>query len=678
MAARPGKAASAAAAAPARPTEHAEFAEFARAFPFHLVITPAMAIGGIGPGLARFDPALPVGDPIDAHFALREPTGQFDWALLRNMPQAHFCLVHRQTGLEIQGRMVLTEENGPAIFLGRSWLDDAEQLADFGVNLDQLSPPSSTSSALSASPAGALAPADFPAPDPAAPTRDSTLAARCASLERCLRLHQTVHYCLAEINEPDAALALLTQALPTNLGWAAGCLWQPDAAGNLAPVQSCPPDADAAGASAHLASKAFSSGAPAWSSEGCGGVGGFAIPVHGEVAILAVLTCISRRAEPADAEFAAQLYLSAGQLARYLARHHQKERLARLSSELSAIFQLSSDGFVAFNNQGVLSYLNPAFAHLTGVDRDELRGLSEAEFEARLASLQAPDSPAAPAGDEAQLIELRQPRRTILQRSRREARDIEGRLVGRLLYFRDLTRETELLRANGEFLANAAHELRTPMASIHGFTELLLKRDFAPERQREVLQTIHRQSSRLSEIVNELLDVARFDAHAARDLQRTRQALGPLVEATVAELLVRGDPRPVTLTLAPNAATRVEVDRDRFIQALTNVLSNAYKYSPAGGPIELSLPTRSRGGQRWIGVAVRDHGIGMTAEELGHLFERFFRAHPAGSIPGTGLGMAMIKKIIDAHGGTVEVDSAPGRGTEVTLWLPVAEPDATA
>jgi signal transduction histidine kinase len=117
----------------------------------------------------------------------------------------------------------------------------------------------------------------------------------------------------------------------------------------------------------------------------------------------------------------------------------------------------------------------------------------------------------------------------------------------------------------------------------------------------------------------------------------------------------------------------VRIDRDRFVQALTNVLSNAYKYSPQGGAIELRLDTRRRSEQDWVGVAVRDHGIGMSAEEQQHLFERFFRARPAGQIPGTGLGMSMIKKIIDGHGGMVEVDSAPGRGTEVTLWLPLAD-----
>jgi PAS domain S-box-containing protein len=511
-------------------------------------------------------------------------------------------------------------------------------------------------------------------PDDAGGENAAQLLARCRQLEQCLRLHQAVSRCLAETNDADEALALLVETLPQDLGWAGATLWRRNAAGQPVAERGWPDRAASASPAAALAANAFSSGAPVWSANGCDGRAGFAIPAHSDGGTVAAITCVSHREAPHNDEFnefARQLYLSTGQLARYMARQRQKERLTRLTSELTAIFQLSADGFVAFNDKGTLSYLNTAFARMIGVDRDDLRGITEAEFERRLAALLDPVQTAAAGGSD-QVIRLSQPRSTVLQRSRREARDIEGRLIGRLLYFRDITLETELLRANGEFLSNAAHELRTPMASIHGFIELLLKRDFAPEKRRSVLETIHSQSSRLSEIVDELLEVARFDARAARDLDCSVQPLVPIIEATVGELLVRNDARAVELAL-PGAADSplVRIDRGRFVQALTNVLSNAYKYSPNGGAIELALRQRTRSDQDWIGVAVRDHGIGMSEAELQHVFERFFRARPAGSIPGTGLGMSMVKKIIDAHGGVVEVTSAPGEGTEVTLWLPV-------
>lgn len=639
-------------------SEFAELAELARAFPFHLVFAPTLEIQAIGDGLGRLDPELNPGQQLDRHFTLREPAGSFDWARLCAAPQGDFCLVHNLTGLELRGRMVIADAGGPAVFLGSSWLDDAEQLADFGLSPDDLKPPASRA------PRGD-APADRSAAvsDPR-PADSAWLQARCTQLERCLRLNQAVADCLAETYDADAALTRLAEVLPASLGWVKAAVWRRNPADGPVGAAGLP-------ATAALAARAFASGAPAWTSRDCEGRGGFAIPANTVDGTVAVLTCVSPHEEPADDEFTRQLYLCAGQLARFLARQQQKEKLTRLTSELTAIFQLSPDGFVAFNGQGILSYLNPAFARMTGFDRDALRGLGEAEFESCLAALLAPGQAVRQADNGDQVIQLERPRTTFLQRAQRDARDLDGRLVGRLFYFRDVTLETELLRANGEFLANAAHELRTPMASIHGFTELLLKRDFAAEKQRSILATMLSQSSRLSEIVDELLEVARFDARAARDLKLSAQPLVPVIQAAVDELLIGNDLRRIELTLPPIAdSPRVRIDRDRFVQALTNVLSNAYKYSPLGGAIELRLATRHRGEQDWVGVAVRDHGIGMSVEEQQHLFERFFRAHPAGNIPGTGLGMSMIKKIIDGHGGMVEVESAPGRGTEVSLWLP--------
>jgi len=355
--------------------------------------------------------------------------------------------------------------------------------------------------------------------------------------------------------------------------------------------------------------------------------------------------------------------------ARSEARRDQ-DRLRRLTCELSAIFQLSPDGFLAFDEAGIRSYVNPAFLRMSGISRDEFDGISEAAFEARFALLLDPAHPPQAAADGSEVIRLARPRPTVLRRSRREARDMDGRLFGRILYFRDITLETELIQANGEFLVNAAHELRTPMASIHGFTELLLRRELEPDKRREVLATMHSQSTRLIELINELLEVARFDARAARELVLVAQPAVAAVEQAVAELLVRDDPRRVACRL-PKAADSpwVRIDRDRFVQALTNLLSNAYKYSPQGGEISVALRRQERGEEAWIGIAVRDRGMGMTAEEQTHLFERFFRAHPSGRIPGTGLGLSMVRKIMDLHEGDAEVTSAVGEGTEITLWL---------
>jgi signal transduction histidine kinase len=114
-------------------------------------------------------------------------------------------------------------------------------------------------------------------------------------------------------------------------------------------------------------------------------------------------------------------------------------------------------------------------------------------------------------------------------------------------------------------------------------------------------------------------------------------------------------------------------DDKKARQAILNVLSNAYKYSPAGGTVEIELLARTPAGEAaQVGIRVLDHGIGMTPEQQARIFERFYRADTSGKIPGTGLGMSIVDEIIALLGGTVEISSKPGGGTTVTLWLPAA------
>lgn len=114
------------------------------------------------------------------------------------------------------------------------------------------------------------------------------------------------------------------------------------------------------------------------------------------------------------------------------------------------------------------------------------------------------------------------------------------------------------------------------------------------------------------------------------------------------------------------------VDMEKTMQALLNVLSNAFKYSPNGGAIGLKTVMREEEGEREVGICVSDSGLGMSPEHLSRIFERFFRADPSGDIPGTGLGMSLVKEIVELQDGRVQVESVLGRGTAVTLWFPLA------
>jgi signal transduction histidine kinase len=240
-----------------------------------------------------------------------------------------------------------------------------------------------------------------------------------------------------------------------------------------------------------------------------------------------------------------------------------------------------------------------------------------------------------------------------------------------ILFFRDVTRETEVDRMKSEFLTTAAHELRTPMVSVFGFTELLLRRPVPEERRRDMLQTIHRQSSLLINMVNELLDLARIEARQGKDLKRSACRIDSLVTQAVGPL-VGNSPRHEIVLDVPHGERVLWVDPEKTHRALTNVLSNAIKYSPEGGAVRVSTLLGRIRQEPAIGIKVSDRGIGMTAEQLGRVFERFYRADPSGNIPGTGLGMSLVKEIVELQGGRVDINSEPGMGTTVTLWLPLA------
>lgn len=362
-------------------------------------------------------------------------------------------------------------------------------------------------------------------------------------------------------------------------------------------------------------------------------------------------------------------------------RNQARARLERLSSELRAIFDLSPDGFVAFTEQNRLAYANPAFLRMVEFGRGSDTEMSIRTFDDRLRALCDTNHPYVPArsmqDDTSDILHLLRPRPAILKRSVRDIRGEAGGILGRVLYFRDITHETEVDRMKTEFLSTAAHELRTPMASIHGFSELLLKRQYDEATRHDLLETIYRQSSNLVHLVNELLDLARIEARAGKDFHIKAQALLPILDRTVRQFMMPGDPRKITLKLA-SVLPPVAVDADKISQALLNIISNAYKYSPHGGAIKLSTLTRARDEKTEVGIAVRDHGIGMTPEQVARIFDRFYRADTSGAIPGTGLGMSLVKEIMDIHQGRVEIDSTPDQGTQVILWLPAAGSRKTA
>jgi signal transduction histidine kinase len=358
------------------------------------------------------------------------------------------------------------------------------------------------------------------------------------------------------------------------------------------------------------------------------------------------------------------------------------QRLRTRTDQLSGVFALSPDGFLSLDSRGVVALVNPALCHMLGVAEDQLLGCRRDEVERLLAALTTAENPftglddilarTQPEGDATParvIFEVRGPPRRSLQV---QARTGQQQDVAILLHFRDVSHELEVDRMKSEFLSAAAHELRTPMASIFGFSELLLHQDFSDARRKELLGIVHDQSALLVRIVNELLDLARIEARAGKDFKRQDLDALDFVQRALEGLPPEDRPR---FSFAPAPASlpstlRVFADPDKLRQAFSNILSNAGKYSAPTSPVTVSLVEETSPARPMVGLRVEDRGVGLTPEQQARMFDRFWRADTSGQTPGTGLGMSLVKEIVELHDGRVEIQSRPGEGTRVTLWLP--------
>ena len=351
-------------------------------------------------------------------------------------------------------------------------------------------------------------------------------------------------------------------------------------------------------------------------------------------------------------------------------------RLQRQTDQLGAIFTLSPDGFISFDAERRVQFVSPSVPLLTGLDSRDILHQDEAGLERLLTQRQVNASTQktvslAQLHEDALILHMDRPMQRILALAMHAG---GGREVSQVLHIRDVSQQFEVDRLKSEFLTTAAHELRTPMTSIYGFTELLTTRQLSPERQRELLGRIYRQSRAMMDILDELLDLARIEARSAQDFVFTQVLLEDLARETAEDFQPPEGRTPVELLLqAPGVQLRVDAGKLR--QALRNVISNAYKYSPGGGAVGLRV---SATGEGWARIEVRDEGIGMSADDLERVTERFFRADKSGKIPGTGLGMALVKEIVQLLGGRMHLSSELGQGTTVTLEFPVALRSATA
>ena len=378
-----------------------------------------------------------------------------------------------------------------------------------------------------------------------------------------------------------------------------------------------------------------------------------------------------------------------------------EETLLQRERELNNVVTVSPDGIVTFTNEDFVSSVNPAFLNMTGFLEQELLTISRHEFDQKMLAISNPNESYQIEIEHEKPLLMQILKSNVIENVPQELLDIplkfnfgshkpiyrtirltkytlKNAITPTIMYFRDVTLETEMDRMKSEFLSVAAHELRMPISSMYGYCELLLNREFDELTKRDILQAVYSQCSNVVEMINDLLDLARIETGSKQFFHFEPQSLVSIVKEALNALKMHGDFHKIEVHYFIDENVMIYSDNDQIKRALLNVLSNAFKYSPNSRIVILEIKSRlNQNGQEECGVTVEDKGIGMKPEQIERLFERFWRADNVRDVIGTGLGMALVKEIMDLHNAQIDVQSISGEGTTIGLWFPIHQIENT-
>jgi len=353
-------------------------------------------------------------------------------------------------------------------------------------------------------------------------------------------------------------------------------------------------------------------------------------------------------------------------------RHNEmKNNIINEKNKVEMILQNLADGVIAFDAEQQVIHMNTTAAEILRIPRENPGIMFDELFEKLGVNIRI-----------AEFLFLER-ERTVERRIQMDGGLIAAKFVpfkmenakpaGVIVVLNDITEQFEVEKSRRKFVADVSHELRTPLTTIKTYAETLRVGDVDSASQEEFLRIIEDETDKMTRIVKDLLELSSFDS-ARAVLRRTYFSLDRLLKSTVETFLIEAKNNSQTLTYSATTELPAQIfaDRDKIEQVITNLISNAMKYSGDDGVIEVFA------GKIYneIYIKVRDNGIGIPKKDLPYLFDRFFRVNKARTRNhgGTGLGLAIVKEIITTHGGTIKIDSEYGRYTEVVITLPAAPP----